>query len=79
MTENSLKYPTWIDQGYPVPNPTWDYYRIYEVAIALDRESTRLFSQISNEENRTLEADQRIRDRLKEVSLQCNELMKALG
>jgi hypothetical protein len=52
--------------------------RIYEIAIALDRESTRLFSQISNEETRTPEADQRIRERLKEVNLQCNELMQAL-
>lgn len=79
MTEDSPKYPGWIDQGYPVPDPTWDYYQIYEVAIALDRESTRLFSQISNEETRTAEADQRIRDRLKEVSLQCNELLRLLG
>ncbi len=79
MTEDSPKYPSWIDQGHPVPDPSWDYYRIYEVAIALDRESTRLFSQISNEETRTAEADQRIRDRLKEVSLQCNELLRLLG
>lgn len=79
MTEDSPKYPGWIDQGYPVPDPTWDYYRIYEVAIAIDRESTRLFSQISNEEDRTPEADQRIRDRLKEVSLQCSELLRLLG
>lgn len=79
MTEDSPKYPIWIDHDYPVPDPTWDYYRIYEIAIALDRESTRLFSQISNEENRTAKADQRIRDRLQEVSLQCNELMRLLG
>ena len=78
MTEYSPKYPSWVDQGYPVPDPTWDYYRIYEIAIELDRESTRLFNQISNEENRTPEADQRIRERLKEVNLQCNELLQAL-
>lgn len=34
MTEDSPKYPAWIDQGYPVPDPTWDYYRIYEIALA---------------------------------------------
>jgi hypothetical protein len=79
MTEDSPKYPSWIDDNYPVPDPSWDYYRIYEVAIALDRESTRLFSQISNEETRTPEADQRIRERLKEVNLQCNELLRLLG
>lgn len=70
MTEDSPRYPG-LD-------PTWDYARIYEIALALDRESTRLFSQISNEATRTPEADQRIRERLKEVSLQCNELMKEL-
>ena len=79
MSEDFSKSPNWIDQIYPVPDPTWDYYRIYEVAIAIDRESTRLFSQISNEEDRTPEADQRIRDRLKEVNLQCNELLRLLG
>ena len=78
MTEDSPNYPNYSDSGYPVPDPTWPYRRIYEIAIALDRESTRLFSQISNEETRTAEADQRIRDRLKEVNLQCNELMKEL-
>lgn len=79
MTEESPEYPSWVDQGSPVPDPTWAYYPIYEVEIALDRESTRLFSQISNEETRTVKADQRIRDRLKEVSLQCNELLRLLG
>ncbi|MDV3351447.1 hypothetical protein QGP82_22275 [Leptothoe sp. LEGE 181152] len=78
MTEDSPKYPSWIDDDYPVPDPSWEYHRIYEIAIALDRESTRLFNQISNEEKRTPEADQRIRERLKEVNLQCNELMQAL-
>ena len=79
MTEDSPQYPDWIDDDSPVPDPTWAYARIYEIAIALDRESTRLFAQISNEETRTAEADQRIRERLKEVNLQCNELMQALG
>ncbi|MBE9068713.1 hypothetical protein IQ260_18870 [Leptolyngbya cf. ectocarpi LEGE 11479] len=79
MTEDSPKYPSWIDDNYPVPDPSWDYCRIYEIAIALDRESTRLFSQISNEETRTPESDQRIRERLQEVAMQCNELMKELG
>lgn len=77
--EESPDYPNYPGSGYPVPDPTWPYYQIYEVAIALDRESTRLFSQISNEETRTAEADQRIRDRLKEVNLQCNELLRLLG
>ena len=79
MTEYSPKYPSWIDDDYPVPDPNWDYYRIYEIAIALDRESTRLISTISQEENATQEANQRIRERLKEVALQCNELMSALN
>lgn len=79
MTEDSPKYPSWIDDDYSVPDPSWDYYRIYEIAIALDRESTRLFSQISNEETRTPDADQRIRERLQEVAMQCNELMAALN
>ena len=79
MTEDSPKSPSWIADDYPVPDPSWDYYRIYEIAIALDRESTRLFTTISNEQTRTIEADQRIRERLKEVALQCNELLRELG
>ena len=34
MTEDSPKYPSWMDNNYPVPDPSWDYYQIYEIALA---------------------------------------------
>lgn len=69
-----------IYQGsnYPNHDPTWDYAQLYELAIALEQESTTLRTIISNAENRTPEADARIHREFSEVLLRCSELVKQL-
>lgn len=67
-----------IDLDYPVPDPAWDYFEVYKVAIALHQEATEMVSRVSEEERGSTEADQVIRDSLQEISQRVNRIMALL-
>jgi hypothetical protein len=63
---------------YPVPDPTWDYCEVYWQAIARHREATAMIAAMSAQERSSPEADQAIRDSLREISWRVNEMMGRL-
>lgn len=66
------------DLDYPLPDPTWDYWSVYHEAISLQREATNLIASMSDVETRSPEADQRIRDSLRQISAHINEISSRL-
>jgi len=58
--------------------PTWDYGEVYWQAIALHREATVMVVAMIEQERSSPEADQAIRELLREISRRVNEMMGQL-
>lgn len=66
------------EMDYPLPDPLWEYYGPYLEAIALHKEAMEMISRMSEEERRSAEADDAIRESLREISTRVNALMALL-
>jgi hypothetical protein len=86
-----MSLPESYDPNYPympifdgseaLPDPAWDYYEVWVHAIALRQEADRLMATFIHPESdaQTPKTDQVLRDHMRQIAAQTNEILRILG
>lgn len=67
-----------MDIDYSLSDPAWDYAAEYHAAIALQHEAQALIATLSEQEERSPEADQAVREYLKQIALHSTMILSLL-
>lgn len=67
------------ENDYPLPDPTWEYSKVYLQAIALHKAATEMIADMSEQERGSAEADETIRVALREISVRVKEITGLLN
>lgn len=67
-----------MDIDSPLLDPAWDYAAEYHAAIALQHEAQDLIATLSEQEERSPETDQTVREHLKQIAFHSTMILNLL-